>query len=144
MFRSVITRSLFARPVAVTQRFGGFVPHPFRSMTRGFAGRVDVSGRVIAAVEDFVKTRKLELEHYEAVDPADKEEVRQLIDKLSSAEPSRETTWASLGLDGLDEVEMVMAIESQFGVTLEDEEFHSIHSVEDAVRVLTKYAPKQG
>lgn len=99
---------------------------------------------MITAVEDFIKSRKTELEHYEAVDPADKEEVHALIQTLSTAEPTKETTWASLGFDGLDEVELVMAIESAFGITLEDDEFHSVHSVEDAIRVLTKYAPKQG
>ncbi len=116
----------------------------FYSVARSFSSTVDVSSRVISAVEEFIKSRKSELEHYEAVDPADKEEVHELITKLSEARASKETSWSSLGFDGLDEVELVMAIESSFGVTLEDDEFHSIHSVEDAVGVLSKYAPKQG
>ncbi len=86
----------------------------------------------------------MELQQYEAVDPSDKEETQELINKLTNVQIEEEAPFASLGFDGLDEVEIVLAIESQFGITLSDEEFHSIHSVSDAMKVLDKYAPKQG
>jgi len=84
----------------------------------------------------------MELQQYDAVDPSDKAETQELIKKLTNVQLEEEAPFASLGFDGLDEVEIVLAIESQFGVTLSDDEFHSIHSVADAVKILDKYAPK--
>ena len=115
-----------------------------RGVVRLFSGQVDMTSKVLASVQEFINVRKAEFEQYEAVDPADKEETKALIEKLDSVRPDLNTTWASLGFDGLDEVEVVLAIESSLGVTLSDDEFHSIHSVSDAVKVLGKYAPKQG
>jgi acyl carrier protein len=59
--------------------------------------------------------------------------------KLSSSLPTDDaTTFTLLGLDGLDEVELVMALESEFGITLSDEDFHKIHSIEDALKVFSE------
>jgi acyl carrier protein len=85
----------------------------------------------------------MELQQYEAVDPSDKEETQELIKKLTNVQIEENEPFSALGFDGLDEVEIVLAIESQFGTTLSDEEFHSIHSVADAMKVFEKYAPKQ-
>lgn len=87
--------------------------------------------------------RREELQQYEPVDAADKEETVKLIEKLSQAKIDALTTWSSLGFDGLDEVELVLAIEHALGIQLPDDEFHSIRSVSDAVKVIEKYLPKR-
>ncbi len=95
-------------------------------------------------MKEFIELRKSELQQYEAVDSSDKAETEKLIELLSGAKVDAATTWSSLGLDGLDEVELVLAIEEALGITLPDEEFHKVRSVSDAVEVFSKYTPKQG
>jgi acyl carrier protein len=111
---------------------------------QSFATQVSPSARIHDAIREFIDLRKSELEQYEAVDTNDREETQKLIDQLSYSRITEETTWASLGFDGLDEVEVVLAIEQALGITLPDEEFHTIRSVADAVNVFSKYTPKQG
>lgn len=68
------------------------------------------------------------------------------VDKLS-----RSATLEELGFDSLDIVEMVVAMEENFGVDLQDEEADKIHSVQDLVQAFYKHkfaaqnkdAPKQ-
>lgn len=109
---------------------------------RSFCAVARTTSKVLEAVTEFLDQRKMELEQYEAADVAEKEETRALIEKLAKVKLGATTSWSELGLDGLDEVELVLAIESHLGLTLTDDEFHSIHSVADAVKVLEKYAPQ--
>ena len=111
---------------------------------RLFSVKADTSFKIEEAVQQFINLRREELEQYEPVDASDKAETNKIIETLSNSKVDSSTTWASLGMDGLDEVELVLAIEEALGVTLPDEEFHSIHSVADAVRVIEKYRPSQG
>jgi acyl carrier protein len=109
-----------------------------------FSTNVSPANRIHEAVRDFLQLRRSELEEYEAVDPTDKEETQKLIEKISIAKVDDTTTWSSLGFDGLDEVEVVLAIEEALGITLPDEEFHTVRSVADAIAVFSKYTPKRG
>lgn len=43
-----------------------------------------------------------------------------------------------LGADSLDAVELSMALEDEFGITIEDEEFASLVTVEDVVNYIDK------
>ena len=45
----------------------------------------------------------------------------------------QETTWAELDVDSLDLVELVKALEDEYGITIDDEELKPIASVGDAV-----------
>ena len=114
------------------------------SQLRHFSSNVSPAPRIKEAVENFLNVRKSELQQYEAVDPSDKEETEKLIKVLEGAQISPESTWASLGLDGLDEVELVLSIEESLGITLPDEEFHKVRSVSDAINMFSKYTAKQG
>ena len=100
------------------------------------------TSRVIEAVEEFLNQRRMELQEFQGADASEKEETQKLLDKLAGVKLGALTSWSELGLDGLDEVELVLAIESHLDVSLSDDEFHSIHGVADAVKVLAKYAPK--
>ena len=111
---------------------------------RVFSTQVSPAPRIHEAVREFIDIRKSELEQYDAIDSADKEETKKLIQQLTDSSVTDETTWASLGFDGLDEVEVVLAIEQALGITLPDEEFHTIRSISDAIKVFAKYTPKQG
>jgi len=46
---------------------------------------------------------------------------------------------ADLGADSINLVEIAMALENEFDITLEDDEVGSIVSVEDAVRYIQKH-----
>jgi acyl carrier protein len=133
-----ILRAPLTRPATTStfERPGGIF--------RPFSTQVSPATRIHEAIREFIDLRKSELEQYEAVDSNDKEETQKLINQLSNSRISEETTWASLGFDGLDEVEVVLAIEQALGITLPDEEFHTIRSVADAIMVFSKYTPKQG
>ena len=39
-----------------------------------------------------------------------------------------DTTWESLGGDSLDQVELIMAVEDEFGIEIPDEEMAKLHS----------------
>lgn len=106
--------------------------------------KADPSQKITQAVQSFVDTRRVELEQHEAADAADKEETTRLIASLKNAKIDNSTVWSALGFDGLDEVEIVLAIEEALGITLSDDEFHSIRSVSDAVEVFSKYTAKLG
>jgi acyl carrier protein len=141
------TSEMFSRTVATFSRSRGLyqVPNLVPSY-RGFCSKspLSTSSRVLDAVREFIDLRTLELEQYQAVDPSDKEEVEKIVSQLKAAKPTEHTSWSELGFDGLDEVEVVLAIESKLGLTLPDDEFHSIHSIADAVKVCDKYLPRAG
>jgi NADH dehydrogenase (ubiquinone) 1 alpha/beta subcomplex 1 len=48
--------------------------------------------------------------------------------KISAAKLSPSATWAQLGLDSLDSVEVIMAMEEEFVVEMPDEQVSSLHS----------------
>jgi len=91
-----------------------------------------------AKVDEFIQAKKVELNEFQATNPPDRADIENLLTQLIKTEISDTTPFTLLGLDGLDEVELVLTIESMFGITLSDAEFHSIHSISDAVRVVSK------
>jgi acyl carrier protein len=59
--------------------------------------------------------------------------VKQLSFPAEKIEPS--TSLKGLGFDELDQVELVMALEEEFDITVSDEEAEKLLTVEDAVRL---------
>eukprot|EP00798_Chlamydomonas_sp_ICE-L_P021415 gene21415-28373_t len=84
-------------------------------IARGFAGGFLDKDKVVERVVYVAK-------HFEKVDPA----------KVSPTA----TFEKDLGLDSLDVVELVMALEEEFGVEIPDAEADKISSVSDAVNYL--------
>ncbi|MBN8215120.1 MAG: acyl carrier protein [Spirochaetes bacterium] len=69
----------------------------------------------------------------------DFEKVKAIIKEklnLDTAEISKESTFADLGADSLDIVELIMALEEEFGVEIPDEEAEKIKTVGDAVKYI--------
>ena len=143
LFRAVSRSSglLLQSRIVLPPQAAFFVKHP---LTRCFTVKADPTSKIEQAVKDYIINRRAELEQYEPVDAADKEETTKLVDNLRSASVDKSTVFRSLGFDGLDEVEIVLALEEALGITLPEEEFHSIRGVSDAVGVFSKYTPKQG
>ena len=107
------------------------------SSRRNFSGSVSLRDRVHNQIAGHILRRKNEMELLESPSAAEKQSLEN-FKKLSSSLPTdHATTFTSLGLDGLDEVELVMALESEFGITLSDEDFHKIHSIGDALKVFS-------
>jgi acyl carrier protein len=66
-----------------------------------------------------------------------------IVDQLNveEADVTEEASFIDdLGADSLDIVELVMALEEQFGVSIPDEEAESIKTVGDAVSYITEHA----
>jgi acyl carrier protein len=66
-----------------------------------------------------------------------------IVDQLNvdEAEVTEEASFIDdLGADSLDIVELVMALEEQFGVSIPDEEAENIKTVGDAVSYITENA----
>ncbi|RMG74960.1 MAG: acyl carrier protein [Nitrospirae bacterium] len=65
------------------------------------------------------------------------EKVKELISKQLGVDPEQVTPEASfvedLGADSLDTVELVMAFEETFGVSIPDEDAEKISTVQDAI-----------
>ncbi|KAL1996912.1 hypothetical protein VTN49DRAFT_7777 [Thermomyces lanuginosus] len=130
MFRSALVRSLRAsaprairvpvsRPITTPRavRPAQFVPG-FQSMTARFysapAGlsKEEVEGRIINLLKNFDK-----------------------VNDASKIGPTSHFT-NDLGLDSLDVVEVVMAVEEEFSIEIPDKEADAIHSVDQAVNYI--------
>ncbi len=70
------------------------------------------------------------------------EKVKAIIVEQLGAKPEEVTPSASfvndLGADSLDTVELVMALEEEFGVEIPDEDAEKIATVEDAIKYIEK------
>ena len=72
------------------------------------------------------------------------EKVRQIISEQLGVDEAEVTPSASfaddLGADSLDQVELVMALEEEFGLSLSDEDTERILTVQDAIDYVDKHA----
>ena len=70
--------------------------------------------------------------------------VKKIVAEHLDVEEAKVATNASfiddLGADSLDQVELVMAFEEEFGVEIPDEEAEKIVTVEDAVKYIEAHA----
>lgn len=75
------------------------------------------------------------------------EQVRALIAKQLEVEEGKVVAEASLiddlGADSLDAVELVMAIEEEFGLEIPDEEAEQLQRVGEVIRYVEARAPSQ-
>ena len=73
------------------------------------------------------------------------EKVKAIIVEQLGAKAEEVTPTASfvndLGADSLDTVELVMALEEEFGVEIPDEDAEKIITVEDAIKYIEKKSP---
>ena len=73
------------------------------------------------------------------------EKVKSIIVEQLGAKAEEVTPTASfvndLGADSLDTVELVMALEEEFGIEIPDEDAEKITTVEDAVKYIEKKSP---
>ncbi len=69
--------------------------------------------------------------------------VAEIIAEQLGVDPSEVTTEASfvddLGADSLDTVELVMALEEEFGIEIPDEDAEKITSVNDAIKYIQEH-----
>jgi NADH dehydrogenase (ubiquinone) 1 alpha/beta subcomplex 1 len=67
--------------------------------------------------------------------------VFEVLGRFEKIDKSKLTPTASfsndLGLDSLDSVEVVLALEDEFGIEINDEQSDAIRSVEDAVKFIS-------
>lgn len=70
------------------------------------------------------------------------EKVKSIIVEQLGAKPEEVTPTASfvndLGADSLDTVELVMALEEEFGIEIPDEDAEKIATVDDAIKYIEK------
>ena len=75
------------------------------------------------------------------------ERVKKIIVEQLGVEANEVTQEASitddLGADSLDQVELVMAFETEFGIDIPDEEAEKIKTVGDAVTKIEAVSPKE-
>lgn len=75
------------------------------------------------------------------------EKVKKIIcEQLDVAEPDVVPTASfvdDLGADSLDQVELIMAMEEEFEVSISDEDAEKILTVQDAVNFITKALEKK-
>ena len=116
----------FSRPTSSAARLSSCIPasrhfasdaHAHDAHTEhshgDFLDRTDVESRVLAVLRN--------------------------IEKLSGATITAQSTWQELGLDSLDEVEVVMQLEEEFMVDLYDPDAVKITSVPEAVEAFSNF-----
>lgn len=68
------------------------------------------------------------------------EKVREIVARELKIEPEKITLDSAfvddLGADSLDMVELVMALEDEFGISISDEEAQTIRTIRDAVEYI--------
>lgn len=65
--------------------------------------------------------------------------VRGKLDEIkveNAAGATMDTTWEELEVDSLDLVELVQALEDEYGIRIEDEQLKTVKTVGDAVRLV--------
>ena len=76
------------------------------------------------------------------------DKVRSIIAEQLGVKPEEVTAAASfiddLGADSLDTVELVMALEEEFGIEIPDEEAEKMATVGDAVKYIEEKAVQKG
>ncbi len=76
------------------------------------------------------------------------DKVRSIIAEQLGVKPEEVTPSASfiddLGADSLDTVELVMALEEEFGIEIPDEEAEKMVSVGDAIKYIEEKAAQKG
>jgi len=72
------------------------------------------------------------------------ERVKQIVSEQLGVDEAEVTPSASfaddLGADSLDQVELVMALEEEFGLSISDEDTEKIRTVQDAIDYVDKHA----
>lgn len=75
------------------------------------------------------------------------ERVKNIVMEQLGVEPEQVTTEASfvddLGADSLDNVELVMALEEEFGIEIPDEEAEKIRTVGEAINYINSAAEQK-
>ncbi len=66
-------------------------------------------------------------------------QIIQSAAKCDNKKLTRTASFKELGFDSLDGVELVVAMEENFGVTIEDEEASRIEGIQDAIAIFHKY-----
>jgi acyl carrier protein len=73
---------------------------------------------------------------------------RILVDRVglpeSDVKDDPETTFDDMGLDSLAFVEVQLAMEQEYGITVADEDAESIHTVGEAIDYVNKRLAEQG
>uniref|UniRef100_A0A5B7AQG0 Acyl carrier protein n=1 Tax=Davidia involucrata TaxID=16924 RepID=A0A5B7AQG0_DAVIN len=70
--------------------------------------------------------------------------VRKQLALPEDSSVTGESKFVALGADSLDTVEIVMALEEEFGISVEEESAQSITTVQDAADLIEKLAEKKG
>lgn len=66
-------------------------------------------------------------------------QVLRTFDKINPSRINRQSSFEELGLDSLDVIEVVVALEENLNVTLSDDEALRVLSVLDAITVFSKH-----
>ena len=69
------------------------------------------------------------------------EKVKEVIVEKLNCDPSQvksDATFANLGADSLDSVELIMGFEEEFDIEIPDDEAEKIKTVEDVVKYIEK------
>ncbi|CAG8231973.1 unnamed protein product [Penicillium salamii] len=162
MFRSAIVRSLRASaprvvktpapfhirssPIAAIPQFTPFQGARLYSAPAGLP-KNEAEGRIVNLLKNFDKVRHIvfpgETRHSSAMDEISKKHKHcanwlSFHPQVSDASKINGASHFSndLGLDSLDTVEVVMAIEEEFSIEIPDKEADQIHSVEKAVEYI--------
>ncbi|MCC6759348.1 MAG: acyl carrier protein [Candidatus Omnitrophica bacterium] len=75
------------------------------------------------------------------------DKIRSIISEQLGVKPEEVTPQASfiddLGADSLDTVELIMALEEEFGVEIPDEDAEKMATVGDAIKYIEEKAPSK-
>jgi acyl carrier protein len=74
------------------------------------------------------------------------EKIKELLKQQEvpgAEEATPESTWEQLDADSLDLVELVRALEDEYGISIDDKELDGVETVGDAAEMLTRVRSEQ-
>jgi acyl carrier protein len=60
---------------------------------------------------------------------------------VEGAEVTAEKTFVDMGADSLDQVELIMALEDEFGITIPDDDWEKVQTVQQAIDIVALVSP---
>jgi acyl carrier protein len=125
------------RTTALTEKFAGDPAcHLYRDELEGLCGELEaelaITRETLGKLRDVVPV----VESPSEIPPSVSDRIVDIVEDYAVMDVTPESTFAELGIDSLDQVQLIMEVEDTFNVSVEDDEVGGLNSVGDLVELV--------